>query len=304
MKNYSFKVNSKEEAIRIDKFIILKLEDESRSFVQKLIKDKNVLINSKPCKKNYILSLYDNVEIEIPKPKASKIKAEKIDLDIVYEDDSLLVVNKKRGMVVHPAPGNYEGTLVNALLGRGGFLSGIGGEIRPGIVHRIDKATTGLLIVAKNDKAHRFLSDQLKDKSLSRIYYAIVHGNIKEDRLILDFKIARHKKNRKKMSVDSDGKEALTICTVLERFGDYSFVKLELKTGRTHQIRVHLSHINRYILGDKDYGIKNEKFNLAGQLLHAAKLKFIHPETKDQRLIEIDLPDDFKRILNILRENK
>ena len=229
--------------------------------------------------------------------------AEEIPLDIIFEDDCLLVINKPRGMVVHPAAGNYAGTLVNALLYHcGDSLSEIGGVLRPGIVHRIDKDTTGLLIVAKGDYAHRHLSEQLKTRSLSRTYFALVHGNIKEDTGTVDKPIDRDVHDRKKMAIaKTGGREAVTHYEVLERFGQYTLVKCKLQTGRTHQIRVHMKSLGHPLVGDKTYGIKKEAFDLEGQLLHAGAIGFIHPKSETEMAFSVPLPEDFERVLQILR---
>ncbi|MCR5652672.1 MAG: RluA family pseudouridine synthase, partial [Ruminococcus sp.] len=245
----------------------------------------------------------DRVEISVPEPVAYEAKAENIPLDIVYEDDDLLVVNKPKGMVVHPAAGNYEGTLVNALLYHcKGKLSGINGVIRPGIVHRIDKDTSGLLLVAKNDKAHNNLAEQIKEHSLTREYEAIVYGNIEDDSGVIDAPIGRHHSDRKRMAVtDKNSKNAVTHFEVIERLKGYTYMKFRLETGRTHQIRVHCAYIGHPVSGDKVYGVKNEKTSLDGQCLHARKIGFIHPATGEYMEFVSDLPEYFEKYLIKLR---
>lgn len=289
---------------RCDVYIAENSEDISRSFARRLFDDGRVLVNGKPVRASFKLKEGDKIEISLPEPKMLSARPQDIKLDIVYEDDSLLVINKPRGMVVHPAAGNEENTLVNAVMHHcGDNLSAINGILRPGIVHRIDKDTTGLLVVAKTNGAHLFLADQLSGHTLGRTYYAIVHGNILQDNLTVDAPIARSEKDRKKMAVSSkNGRDAVTHIFVLERFGKYTLVKCRLETGRTHQIRVHMRHIGHPILGDKVYGIKKEEFNTAGQLLHAGEISFIHPISKEQVSFTAPLPADFEDILSKIRE--
>ncbi len=296
-------VKESESGSRLDAYIGAAAEALSRSHAVKLIESGCVTVNGRTEDKKYRVSTGETVEIDMPEAKEYEAKPQAIPLDIVYEDDDLLVVNKKQGMVVHPAPGNYEGTLVNALMEHcGSGLSGINGVMRPGIVHRIDKDTSGLLVVAKNDAAHMFLSSQLADRSLSREYSAIVNGNIKEDTLTLDFPIGRNPSDRKKMCVtNKNSRNAVTHVTVLERFGRYTYVKCKLQTGRTHQIRVHMAYIGHSIVGDKTYGIKKERFKLDGQLLHAGEIEFIHPATKERMEFSCELPDYFLKVLEKLR---
>ena len=297
------KVSEGEEG-RLDKYLSDKLEDMTRSYLKKLISDdKAVLVNGNPAKPNYKLKPGDIIELAVPEPIELEIKAENIPLDIVYEDNDMLVVNKPQGMVVHPAAGNYTGTLVNALLYHcGDSLSGINGEKRPGIVHRIDKDTSGLLLVAKNDNAHQKLSSQIKERSLTRAYKALVHGNIKQDSGRIDAPIGRHPSDRKKMTItDKNSREAVTNFRVLERYGRYTFVECILETGRTHQIRVHMSKNGHPIVGDKTYGVKKEEFNLAGQLLHAYKVGFIHPVSGEYMEFVSELPDYYMNVLDRLR---
>ena len=289
-----------DENIRIDKFIAAHLESVTRSHIQKLIDEGNVLVDGKTVKSNYKLKSGQNIEVNVPEAKQLDIKAEDIALDIVYEDEHLLVVNKPQNMVVHPAAGNYEGTLVNALMHHcGDSLSGINGVIRPGIVHRIDKDTSGLLLVAKDDATHIGLSEQIKEHSLTRKYIAIVHGNFKNDEGTVDAPIGRHPTDRKKMCItEKNSKNAVTHYRVLQRFTEYTLVECKLETGRTHQIRVHMASLGHPVLGDKTYGVKKEKYNLSGQLLHAKIVGFIHPITREYMEFETDIPDRFKKFLN------
>ena len=287
---------------RIDAYIA-ENSDISRSFCKNLIDDALILVNGKSIKSSYKTRVGDVIEITLPEPTEISAEPEDIPLDIVYEDDDVLVINKERGMVVHPACGNESGTLVNAALFHcRGSLSGINGKFRPGIVHRIDKDTTGLLVIAKNDEAHESLSAQLQDRSLSRCYFALCNGNIKEDSGTINAPIARSEKDRKLMAIVKGGREAITHFSVEERFLTYTLVKCKLQTGRTHQIRVHMKHLGHSIVGDKAYGIKNEKFTLDGQLLHAGEITFIHPRTKEVMTFSAPLPDDFMKILELLRK--
>ncbi len=291
------------EPERIDKYLAACLPDMTRSHIQKLIKEENVHVNGSPVKPNYKLSDGDAVSLFVPEPEGLDISAEDIPLDILYEDEDILVVNKPKGMVVHPAPGHYTGTLVNAVL----FhcrenLSGINGVLRPGIVHRIDKDTTGSLLVCKNDRAHQVMAEQLKTHSIVRKYRAIVHGNIKEDTGTVDRPIGRHPTDRKKMSVHStNGKEAVTHYRVLERFGDYTYIECQLETGRTHQIRVHMASIGHPVLGDPVYGPAKCPFRLEGQTLHAKILGIRHPVTGEYMEFDAPLPDYFSCLLEKLR---
>ncbi len=304
MKEY-FTIES-QEGERVDRYLSEELEDRSRSYIQKLIKENHVLVNGKPVKANYRLSLGDNISITLPEIQEPDIPAENIPLDILYEDEDLLIVNKPKQMVVHPAPGHYSGTLVNALMYYcGSELSGINGCIRPGIVHRIDMDTTGSLVICKNDMAHQSLSLQLKDHSIHRVYVAIVHGNIKEDEGSVNAPVGRHPTDRKKMSTHAkNGRPAVTHYQVLERFGDYTYIRCILETGRTHQIRVHMSSIGHPLLGDRVYGPKKCPFpKLQGQTLHAMTLGFIHPRTGIYLEAEAPLPEYFKELLTLLRKN-
>lgn len=288
---------------RIDAYLAEELDEVSRSYIQRLIKKEYITVNGSNIKAKYKICEGDKIEIRLPKPKKLQVLPEDIDIDIVYEDKDLAVVNKPRGMVVHPAPGNYSGTLVNALLYHLKSLSSINGIIRPGIVHRIDKDTTGLLMVAKNNFSHMGLSEQLKEHSINRRYWALVNGNIREDSGTINAPIGRHPVDRKKMAVvHRNSRDAITHFKVLERFGDYTLIEAKLETGRTHQIRVHMSYISHPVVGDPVYGRKNEKYNLKGQLLHAKIIGFIHPRNEEYMEFDSELPNDFMRILNILRK--
>lgn len=301
----SIKVTEGGKNVRADVFVSENEEDISRSFAGRLFSEGLAKVNGRAAKPSLKLKEGDVITFTLPEPEAIDAVPEDILLDIVYEDDSVLVINKPRGMVVHPAVGNERGTVVNAALFHcQGSLSGINGSVRPGIVHRIDKDTTGLLVIAKNDRAHKSLTDQLADRSLSRVYYALVNGNIKEDGGTVDAPIGRSPKNRKKMAVVPDGRSAVTDFEVIERFGAYTLVRCKLRTGRTHQIRVHMKHIGHSVVGDKAYGIKNERFALAGQLLHAKEISFIHPETGEKVTFSCPLPEDFAAVLEVLRKTK
>ena len=293
---------------RLDVFVSSHL-GITRSSAQGLIDGGNVTVNGRAESKNYKLRLGDKIEIEELEPKELDVCAENIPLDIIYEDDDIVVVNKRSGMVVHPAPGNESGTLVNALLYHcGDTLSGINGVIRPGIVHRIDKDTSGLLVVAKNDEAHVFLSSLLKEHGIKRTYHAIIIGHMKEQCGTVDAPIARHSVDRKKMAVVSGGREAITHYEVIEEYAGYSYIKLNLETGRTHQIRVHMSYKGHPIIGDTVYGGGKTQFEKAnaqlldGQILHAKELSFPHPKTKEIMRFECDLPSNFKALIQRLRE--
>lgn len=291
---------------RIDRYLSEELADRSRSYIQKLIKENYVTVNQKPVKANYRLSLGDRVEIDLPEAKEPDIRPEDIPLDILYEDKDIIIVNKPKQMVVHPAPGHYSQTLVNALMYHcGSDLSGINGTMRPGIVHRIDMDTTGSLVACKNDMAHQSLSRQLKEHSIRRIYVAIVHGNIKEEDGTVNAPIGRHPTERKKMSIHSrNGREAVTHYQVLERFGDYTYIRCELETGRTHQIRVHMASLGHPLLGDMVYGPKKCPFpHLQGQTLHARTLGIIHPRTGEYLEVNAPLPAYFIELLDKLRKS-
>ncbi len=298
-----FLVEEDEEGDRLDVYLLDQFVDMSRSYIQKIIKDKKVTVNGKVEKAKYLVKEEDKVVIEIPKPKILEVVPQDIPIEIVYEDDDIIIVNKPQGMVVHPAPGNYEGTLVNAILYHcKGNLSSINGVIRPGIVHRIDKDTSGILMIAKNNNAHNCLAEQLKDHSITREYEFICHGVFKEDNITVDRPIGRNPKDRLKMAIVPNGKRAVTHFEVLERFNGYTHVRARLETGRTHQIRVHAMSINHPLVGDPVYGPKNSKIKLNGQALHAKKLGFIHPTTKEYVEFDSELPDYFQKLLEKLRK--
>ncbi len=284
-----------ESGIRLDKFISVADVSLSRSAAVNLIENSGVTVNDKLVDKKYKLSEGDVVVLQIPDPVPYEAKAENIPLDIVYEDNYLLVVNKPKGMVVHPAAGNYDGTLVNALLYHcGSSLSGINGVLRPGIVHRIDKDTSGLLIVAKNDFAHTHLAKQIKDHSFTREYEAVVFGNLKDDDGVVDAPIGRNPNDRKKMCVTAkNSKNAVTHYSVIRRYKGYTHIRCILETGRTHQIRVHMAYLGHPVAGDIVYGVKNEKVPFIGQCLHARKIGFVHPKTDEYIEFISQLPDYF-----------
>ena len=272
---------------RIDKYIAKCLPDLSRVMVQKLIEEKQILVNEKSVKTSYTVQKGDKITITIPEAKETTLKPQDIPLDIVYEDDDILVVNKAKGMVVHPAAGNPEGTLVNAVMAHcKGNLSGIGGELRPGIVHRLDKDTSGLLIVAKNDKAHIQMSKQIQDREVKKIYIALVRGIISENEATINMPIGRSMQDRKKMAVTKKGKEAITHFQVLERFDKYTLLKVKIDTGRTHQIRVHMAEIGHPCIGDEVYSSGKNKWGIKGQALHAKSLEFKHPITGKKMKLE------------------
>ncbi len=288
--------------IRLDVFVA-EIGEMTRSRAAKLIEDGCVLVNSKVAAKNLKLKTGDKVVLKLPDPVSYDVKAEEIPLDIVYEDNDLLVVNKPKGMVVHPANGNLEGTLVNALMHHcGASLSGINGIMRPGIVHRIDKNTSGLLMVAKNDTAHNGLAAQIKEHSFTREYEAVVYGNLKDDEGIIDAPIGRHPVKRKQMAVtDRNSKNAVTHYKVIERFGNFTHIRLRLETGRTHQIRVHMAYIGHAVAGDDVYGPKKVITSLNGQCLHAKKVGFVHPITNKYLEFESDLPNYFTKFLREIK---
>lgn len=300
MSRFSYLVENIESDVRIDKWICEQNQEISRSMLQKLLKDNQVTVNGKAVSKSYKITNGDEIVLEIPEPVELDVLPENIPIEIVYEDDDLLVVNKPKGMVVHPAVGNYNGTLVNALLYHcKGRLSSINGVIRPGIVHRIDKNTSGLLIVAKTDKAHAGLAEQIKAHTFTREYQAIVCGKLKENTGIIEAPIGRHPVDRKKMCVtEKNSKEAKTEYIVINEFNGYSYMKLKLYTGRTHQIRVHMSYIGHPVFGDDVYG-KASKL-CEGQCLHAKKIGFVHPISNEYLEFESELPEYFKSVLNKL----
>ncbi|MCM3713125.1 RluA family pseudouridine synthase [Halalkalibacter oceani] len=301
MEVYNWTVTAEQEAERIDK-LLTSFEGWSRSQVQQWIKEGAVTINEQAVKSNYKVAEGDQITLTVPEPEPLEIKAENIPLDIVFEDEDVIVVNKPRGMVVHPAPGHYSHTLVNALMYHCKDLSGINGVIRPGIVHRIDKDTSGLLMVAKNDRAHESLVSQLKAKTTKRLYKAIVHGVIPHQHGTIDAPIGRDKKDRQSMAVtDENSREAVTHFTVLECFANHTYVQCELETGRTHQIRVHMKYIGFPLVGDPKYGPKKKTVDIEGQALHAAVLGFVHPRTGEELEFEAPIPAEMEEVLRYLR---
>lgn len=297
-------VNEEYKNERIDKFLSSVNEEWSRTQVQLWIKDGLVKVNDRTIKTNYKCQVDDKIIVEIPEPEALDVIAEEMDLDIYYEDQDVLVVNKPKGMVVHPAPGHLNGTLVNGLMAHCKDLSGINGVLRPGIVHRIDKDTSGLLMVAKNDMAHESLVQQLVDKSVTRRYKALVHGSIQHDHGTINAPIGRDKVDRQSMTVTNvSSKEAVTHFHVLERYENYTFVECQLETGRTHQIRVHMKYIGYPLVGDPKYGPK-KTLPINGQALHAGILGFEHPRTKEYLEFEAPLPDEFVELLNQIKNNR
>ena len=303
METFDIEVTQSDINKRIDSFLTEKMESFSRSYIQDLIKKGKALVNGKEIKANYRLRDGNVVTMSIPKPKPPEILPENIPLDIVYEDGDVILINKPKGMVVHPAAGHYSGTLVNALLYHcKDNLSGINGVLRPGIVHRIDMDTTGILIVCKNDVSHQSVASQLAKHSITRKYVAIVKGNLKEDEGTVDAPIARSKVDRKKMGISNDGKRAVTHYRVLERLNNYTYIECALETGRTHQIRVHMAHIHHPLLGDSVYGSEKDSMKLRGQCLHAQVFGFIHPFTNEYMEFEAPLPEYFCEILEKLRK--
>lgn len=290
---------------RIDAWVTSQVENLSRSYVQKLIEQGNIQVNGSKVKTNYKLRTGDEVQVTVPEAQKLDVQPEKIDLDILYEDNDIIVVNKPKGMVVHPAAGNYTGTLVNALMEYcGDRLSDINGVIRPGIVHRIDKDTSGILVVAKSNEAHEKLSEKLKEHDINRIYVAIVEGILREESGKIDAPIGRHPVERKKMAVNTKtGRRAVTYFKVLERFKNATAIEVRLETGRTHQIRVHMSYIGYPILGDEVYGRKKQKYDIGGQALHAKTLGFEHPITGKYMEFQADLPEYFEKLLHELRSD-
>lgn len=294
----TFLVSEGETNERLDMFLVKKKPEMSRSHIQKLIIDGQVTVNGKLVKANFKVKMGDKVVFTVPEPQRLEIIPEAIPLNILYEDSELVVVNKARGMVVHPAAGNLQGTLVNALLEHCGDLSGINGTIRPGIVHRIDKDTSGVMVVAKTDRAHLSLALQIKNKDAKRKYLAIVHGNVKAEDGIIDAPIGRHPVDRKKMAVTfQHSREARTHFQVLQRFGSYSLVECRLMTGRTHQIRVHMAYIGNPVVGDPKYGPKASHFKIIGQALHSTELMFTHPVSGEKMIFTAPMPADMEKIL-------
>lgn len=304
MEQYNFMAEQASIGLRLDKFLTEQLPGKTRSSVQQYIEQGYVLVNQKTVSKNYKLKIKDNISVSIPAPVSFVLKAENIPLDIVHEDDHLLVVNKPKGMVVHPAAGNHEGTLVNALLHHcGDSLSNINDELRPGIVHRIDKDTSGLLIVAKDDKTHQGLALQIKEHRFTRRYQTVVYGNLKEDKGTINQPIGRHPAERKKMAVtDKSSRNAITHYQVVERFGAFTHLDVTLETGRTHQIRVHMAYMQHPVAGDKVYGPKKVITALQGQCLHAYQIGFIHPITGKTLSFTAPLPAYFTTFLDTLKK--
>ena len=287
--------------VRLDAYIAKLKNDISRTMIQKLIEEGNILVNGKSKKISYKVQLGDEIELNIPKAKEIELKAENIPVEVVYEDDDIIVVNKPKGMVVHPANGNPDGTLVNAIMAMcKDSLSGIGGEIRPGIVHRLDKDTSGLLIVAKNDTAHINMSNQIKNREVKKIYIALVRGVVSENEATINMPIGRSAKDRKKMAVRKDGKEAVTHFKVLRRYRKYTLLEVKIDTGRTHQIRVHMAEIGYPVVGDEVYSNGKNEFNVHGQMLHSTSLDFVHPITGKPMHFEAPLPEYFEEVLNKL----
>lgn len=294
---------SKEDNQRLDLYISKELGEISRTYIHKLIKDGLVLVNGKQTKPRYLVKNGDLIQIKLPKQKKFEPAPENISIDIIYEDQDILIVNKPQGMVVHPAPGNYSKTLVNALLYHVDKLSSVNGIIRPGIVHRLDKDTSGLLIVAKNDKAHKILSEQLKVRNMKRIYMALVYGVLDVEEATINAPIGRHPVDRKRMTVIyKNSKEAITHYQILERFIEYSLIEASLQTGRTHQIRVHMAYIKHPIVGDPVYSNRKNEFGINTQLLHAKRLGFFHPRTGEYMEFEAEPPEDFKKVIELLRK--
>ena len=290
---------------RIDKLISEVYKDISRVMIQKLIIEENLKVNDNKVKASYKVNVGDIIEFNIDELEELDIKAQDIPLDVIYEDNDIIVINKKKGMVVHPGNGRTEDTLVNALMGRcKDSLSGIGGKIRPGIVHRLDKDTSGIIIVAKNDKSHINLSEQIKNRKVNKYYIALVRGNVIENNATISMPVARSTKDRKKMAVNEKGKEAITHFKVLKRYNGYTLLEIKIDTGRTHQIRVHLSEIGYPVVGDEVYSNGKNKFGVKGQCLHAKRIEFIHPVTNKKMVLEAELPVYFKNILKELDEEE
>lgn len=303
MKKYV--INEEMQNIRLDKAVTLLNKELSRTMIQKLLSDNKVLINNKPQKASYKTKIGDVINVEEVIPKEIELKAQDIPIEIIYEDNDIIVVNKPKGIVVHPANGNPDGTLVNAIMNIcKDSLSGIGGEIRPGIVHRLDKDTSGILIVAKNDKAHINLSEQIKEHKVKKTYIALVKGIVKENNATINMPIGRSEKDRKKMAVTKKGKDAITHFKVLKRYDKYTLLEINIETGRTHQIRVHLSQIGYPIVGDEVYSKGKNEWNIKGQCLHAKSLDFKHPTTNENMHLEAKIPQYFEKILEELKERE
>ena len=294
-------VNENDKGKRLDIYIAENFNELSRTMIKKLIESNNILVNDKSEKVSYKVQANDNISIDVPEAKETKLKAQEIPLDIIYEDSDIIVVNKPKGMVVHPANGNPDGTLVNAILSIcKNSLSGIGGELRPGIVHRLDKDTSGLIIVAKNDKAHINMSEQIKERNVKKTYIALVRGNVPEEEVTINMPIGRSTKDRKKMAVTKNGKQAITHFKVLKRYSKYTLLEIKIETGRTHQIRVHMAEIGYPVVGDAVYSNGKNEFGIEGQMLHAYKLEFMHPITNKHMELTAPLPQYFEEILKKL----
>jgi pseudouridine synthase, rluA family len=294
-------VNENDKGKRLDIYIAENFNELSRTMIKKLIESNNILVNDKSEKVSYKVQANDNISIDVPEAKETKLKAQEIPLDIIYEDSDIIVVNKPKGMVVHPANGNPDGTLVNAILSIcKNSLSGIGGELRPGIVHRLDKDTSGLIIVAKNDKAHINMSEQIKERNVKKTYIALVRGNVPEEEATINMPIGRSTKDRKKMAVTKNGKQAITHFKVLKRYSKYTLLEIKIETGRTHQIRVHMAEIGYPVVGDAVYSNGKNEFGIEGQMLHAYKLEFMHPITNKHMELTAPLPQYFEEILKKL----
>ena len=301
MKYFEVEKDSK----RIDAYLSERMDDLSRVAIQRLVSNGKIFVNGKKVKTSYKVQTGDKIQIEEEKPVEISLKAENIPLDVIYEDADIIVINKLKGMVVHPANGNPDGTLVNAVMAIcKDSLSGIGGEIRPGIVHRLDKDTSGIIVVAKNDKAHINLSEQIKNHEVKKTYIALVRGIVKENEATINMPIGRSEKDRKKMAVKRNGKKAITHFKVLQRYDNYTLLEVNIETGRTHQIRVHLSHIGYPVIGDEVYSNGKNEWNEKGQCLHAKSLEFIHPTTGKNMYLEAELPEYFQKILKELEPRK
>mgnify|MGYP000590448388 FL=1 len=301
MKYFEVEKDSK----RIDAYLSERMDDLSRVAIQRLVSNGKILVNGKKVKTSYKVQTGDKIQIEEEKPVEISLKAENIPLDVIYEDADIIVINKLKGMVVHPANGNPDGTLVNAVMAIcKDSLSGIGGEIRPGIVHRLDKDTSGIIVVAKNDKAHINLSEQIKNHEVKKTYIALVRGIVKENEATINMPIGRSEKDRKKMAVKRNGKKAITHFKVLQRYDNYTLLEVNIETGRTHQIRVHLSQIGYPVIGDEVYSNGKNEWNEKGQCLHAKSLEFIHPTTGKNMYLEAELPEYFQKILKELEPRK
>ena len=300
-----FVVEIEQVGKRLDLFVISVIKDLSRMNAKRLIEDGNVQVNSKNSKVSYKVQNGDIIEIHIPEAKQLDLKAQEIPIEVVYEDSDIIVVNKPKGLVVHPANGNWDGTLVNAIMAIcKDSLSGIGGEVRPGIVHRLDKDTSGLLIIAKNDKAHINMSNEIKNREVKKVYIALVRGIVAENEATINMPIGRSNKDRKKMAVVKNGKEAITHFKVIKRFDKYTLLEVKIDTGRTHLIRVHLSEIGHPVVGDEIYSNGKNEFGVHGQLLHAKSLDFKHPITGKDMHLEAELPEEFKNVLKKLEEER